>query len=128
MKTYCRAALGMATVLVLAAVPALAHHSQAMFDRTKTVDVAGTVREFHFNNPHVLLEVDVPGADGKVTIWSFESSGIMELMRVGVKRSSLQPGEKVVVKASPLKDGRPGGSLIEVMKADGTIVGRRQGP
>ena len=125
MKLSISAVLGMATMLALATVPSLAHHSQAMFDRTKTVDVSGTVREFHFSNPHVLLEVDVPGVDGNVVTWSFESSGIMELMRVGVKRSTLKAGEKVLVKANPLKDGRPGGSLIEVTKADGTVVGRR---
>ncbi len=41
-----------AAVLTLAAGPALAHHSFAMFDRSRTVDLVGTVKEFQWTNPH----------------------------------------------------------------------------
>ncbi len=34
------------------AAPALAHHSAAGIDRTKTVTLVGTVKEFGWRNPH----------------------------------------------------------------------------
>ena len=39
------------------AVPALAHHSFAMFDADKTVTVKGVVKEFEWVNPHSWLRV-----------------------------------------------------------------------
>ena len=42
---------------------AVAHHSGAMFDHTKTVTLRGTVKEFQYTNPHSWLQVLVMGAD-----------------------------------------------------------------
>ena len=44
----------LAIVLTLAAVavPAVAHHSGAMFDDKKEVTVSGVVKEFQYTNPH----------------------------------------------------------------------------
>jgi hypothetical protein len=41
------------------AVPAVAHHSFAMFDAQKTVTLQGTVKEFEWVNPHSWLRVMV---------------------------------------------------------------------
>ena len=49
---------------VLAALPALAHHSFAMFDQTKLMTLDGTVREFQWTNPHAFIELDVT-TDGR---------------------------------------------------------------
>jgi len=53
-----------ATVLVLAigSGHASAHHSFAMFDRTKDVVLKGTVREFQWTNPHSFIELEVGDA------------------------------------------------------------------
>ena len=41
------------TILAAAAsAPAVAHHSAAMFDMTKTISVNGTVKDFQYTNPH----------------------------------------------------------------------------
>jgi hypothetical protein len=106
---------------------ALAHHSGAMFDANKEVSLQGTVKEFQYTNPHSWLVVNVPDANGKVTEWSFEAEGPSTLLRAGIKKSSLQPGDKVTVKGHPLKDGRPGAGLINVTKADGTVLSPRPG-
>ena len=37
-----------------------AHHSAAGIDRTKTVTLVGTVKEFGWRNPHSYMEIDVP--------------------------------------------------------------------
>ena len=108
--------------LVLAAAPAVAHHSGAMFDRTKTLKLTGTVKEFQYTNPHSWLQVNVTGPDGKVTEWAFEAEGPSTLIRAGIKKSTLMPGDKVTVTTNPLKDGRPGGSWVCLTKADGAVV------
>jgi hypothetical protein len=113
--------------ILLTAAAAAAHHSGAMFEDKKTVTLEGVVKEFQYTNPHSWLVVNVPDASGKVTEWSFEAEGPSTLLRAGIKKSSLQPGEKVTVKGHPLKDGRPGAGLINVTKADGTVLSPRPG-
>jgi hypothetical protein len=114
--------LGAGALALAAAGAASAHHSGAMFDSSKEVTLSGTVKEFQYTNPHSWLVVNVPDASGKVTEWSFEAEGPSTLLRNGIKKSSLQPGDKVMVKAHPLKDGRPGGSWMSTSKADGTLL------
>ena len=105
-----------------AATPALAHHSFAMFDMSKQVSIAGTVKDFQYTNPHSWVIVTAAGADGKQTEWGFESEGPSTLLRAGIKHSSLNPGDKVTALAFPMRDGRPAGSLISVTKADGSVL------
>jgi len=113
-------------VLTLAALllgmPAFApaHHSFAMFDRERTVTISGVIRDFQWTNPHSWIQVTVTDAAGKVTEWSLEGGSPGILSRNGWKRSSLAPGEKVTIELYPLKSGEPGGSFIEVRKADGS--------
>jgi hypothetical protein len=115
-------------VLAGLASPALAHHSGAMFDPTKTVTIEGTVKEFQYTNPHSWLEVLVVGPDGKEVEWGFESEGPSTLLRAGIKAKSFVPGEKVTVVCHPMKDGRSAGSLMSVTKADGTVLSPRARP
>ena len=108
---------------------ALAHHSAAMFDMSKTVTVQGTVKEFQYTNPHSWLQVVVVDPDGKTVEWGFETEGPSTLLRVGIKAKTFQPGDKVTVVANPMRDGRPAGAWISATKADGTVYNLRpKGP
>ena len=51
--------------LALSAGAALAHHSYAMFDRSKELVLAGTVREFQWTNPHSWIKLEVADAVAK---------------------------------------------------------------
>jgi hypothetical protein len=116
-------------LVAAAAGPALAHHSFAMFDRSKQISVTGTVKEFQYTNPHSWVIVMVPGPGGVETEWGFESEGPSTLLRKGIKHSSLNPGDKVTAVGFPMRDGRSAGSLISVTKADGTVLSfRDNGP
>ena len=46
--------------LAFAVMVALAHHSAAGIDRSKSVSLVGTVKQFGWQNPHSWMEVDVP--------------------------------------------------------------------
>lgn len=114
-------ALTVSLVLLAAStsVPAQAHHSFAMFDRTKEVTRTGTVKAFQWTNPHSWLQVMVTGDDGKQVEWSFEGGSPGILSRNGWKRTSIKPGDKVTVVFNPLKDGSPGGTFLEVKTESG---------
>src|SRR5215469_5755995 len=112
------AALGL---ILFAALPAAAHHSDAMFDSTKEVVINGTVKEFQYTNPHSWIQVLVPGAEGAAPVeWSIETAAPIVLLRAGIKPTSLQAGDKISLRMHPLKSGAAGGSLVEVKKEDGS--------
>jgi hypothetical protein len=119
MKRIVIAAL--AGALSLSALPALAHHSGAMFDADKTVTVSGTVKQFQYTNPHAWLVMDVPDANagGKVTTWSFEMGELSALTHAGIHKQDFPPGTKVTVTGHPMKDGRTAGSFNKAVRADG---------
>jgi hypothetical protein len=114
-------AVCMASIL-MAPVSSLAHHSAAMYETEKTVTVSGTVKDFEYVNPHAWLNVVVTDDSGEHTLWGFEAEGPSVLIRSGIKKDALQPGDLVTVKARPLRDGRPAGDWVSVTKADGTVL------
>ena len=109
-------------VAVSLVAPAFAHHSFAMFDNQKDVTLEGTIKEFQWTNPHTWIQVMVKDAAGKEVEWSIEGGSPNSLSRNGWKRTSLKPGDKVVLVTHPLKDGSAGGSLVTV-SVDGKPIG-----
>ena len=117
-------ALGVASVaVVLFVVPAFAHHSFAMFDAAKTMTLQGTVKEFHWTNPHSWIFLMVENAEGQATEWPIELGSPGGLVRQGWVPKTLMPGMKVKVVIRPLKDGKPGGQFLAVTLPDGTQLG-----
>ncbi len=118
--TLRRALLALATgALIAAPAGAWAHHSFAMFDQSKQVSVAGTVRDFQWTNPHAFIEVE--DASGK--LWGIELNSPNNLVRQGWKRTILKAGDKISVTLNPLRDGRPGGLFNAVTLPDGHVLG-----
>ena len=111
--------------VVGAIAPAAAHHSDAMFASDKEVVLNGTVKEFQYTNPHSWIQLVVPGAAGAPVEWSIETGAPIVLLRAGIKPTALQPGDKITLRAHPLKDGGAGGSLIDVKKQDGSTLSLR---
>lgn len=111
-----------ATLLAFA-TPAWVHHSGAMFDREKQINITGTVTEFTWTNPHASFRVDVPNAQGKIESWAIEMNSPNNLVHAGWKRSTLKNGDKVTVKINPLRDGRPGGLYVGITLPDGKYLG-----
>jgi hypothetical protein len=111
----------------LLALPALGHHSFAMFDNSQTEHLEGTITDFEWLNPHVWLHVSVAAEDGTAEVWSFEAGSTGQLAQSYWDADSVRAGEVLSdVTFHPLKDGSNGGQLREVTKADGTYL--CQGP
>jgi Family of unknown function (DUF6152) len=116
-------ALGLAGIAVaICAIPALAHHSFAMFDADKKVTLAGTVKEFQWTNPHAFILMMVGNSDGQMEQWSVEMGGPGGLARQGWVPKTLRPGMNVSVVMHPLKEGH-GGQFLAVTLPDGTRLG-----
>jgi hypothetical protein len=113
-----------ATVVLFAAQPLAAHHSAAMFDDTKVVELSGTVKALQWTNPHVWLQVMVED-QGRATEWSFEGGSPNSLSRQGWRSTTFKPGDVVTVRLRPMKDGTAAGQFIGAkFAADGHTVGR----
>lgn len=109
--------LAAAAAFAALAVPAVAHHSGAMFDNKKEVTLTGVVKEFQYTNPHSWLLVDVKGQDGKVVTWGFEAEGPSTLLRAGIRRSDFAPGTQVTITGHPMRDGRPAAAWVKAVRA-----------
>jgi hypothetical protein len=105
---------------VLAGVPpAVAHHSYAMFEPTKTLTFKGTVKTFQWTNPHVIIWMLVQPDDGRpAEEWSIETTSPGVLTRAGWTRQSIKAGDRVSIVFSPLRDGSHGGGLSSVTLLD----------
>jgi hypothetical protein len=121
LSTFCLLSL-------LTAIPAAAHHSMAGFDRTKTVSLVGTVKQFKWANPHSWIEMEVPDSKGGVATWNVEMTSPAVLIRAGWKSSLLKPGDKVTVMAHPQQSGEPGGIFVSVTLADGRTLTDKPAP
>ena len=108
-----------AAMALAAASPALSHHSHAMFDHNTNVSITGTVTQFVFRNPHVFLYIDARNDKGEDVNYWVEMSNLPNMIRRGIGQSTFKPGDKVTVNLHPLKDGRPGGSYVTIVAADG---------
>jgi uncharacterized protein DUF6152 len=111
-----------AIVAGLWAAPAPAHHSGAMFEPTKTVTLKGVVKVFEYTNPHSWLWITVTNEDGTTTDWGFEAEGPSTLLRAGIKKGDLKPGDKITITGRPEKDGRPAAAWVNAVKDDGTLL------
>lgn len=113
-------------MLALAGVgfSAVAHHSFAMFDQTKRVELKGKVTDFQWTNPHAFIHLDVVDANGKVENWEIELNSPNNLKRQGWSSTSLKNGDAVTLVTFPLRDlqTHKGGLFVSVTKADGTVL------
>lgn len=112
-----------AGLLSAGAVPAMAHHSFAMFDNAKTMTIDGTVKEFEWVNPHSWIHIMAVNASGTPEEWAFEMGSPGQLTTQGWKKDTVKVGDKVSVSFHPMKDGSHGGSQTGVKLPSGITMG-----
>jgi len=110
--------------VALPAIPALSHHSFAMFDQSQRITLKGKVSEFQWTNPHAFIELDVPAADANAGHWQVELNSPNNLKRQGWKSGSVKSGDLVTLTLFPLRDmsDHKGGLFISLTLADGTVL------
>ena len=112
--------------LVMAA-PVAAHHGRgATFDTKKQVTLKGTVSQVKWQNPHVLIFIDVPDEAGKVVTWGFENSNVHTLATQGYNRNTLKFGQPITAIVNPAANGEPLGIIVKIILADGKVIMSRE--
>jgi Family of unknown function (DUF6152) len=108
----------------VAATPALAHHSFAVFfDDQKIIQVTGSVTDFRFTNPHAIISFSVKNTQGQIEPWRAETNAVTLLRRRGWTKDSLMVGELVTVEGWQARDGSKYMRMRTVSRADGTVLG-----
>jgi hypothetical protein len=100
--------------------PALAHHSFAMYDQTKTVVLTGVAYQFVAQANHAEIHFYLVGPDGKLAKekdgkyvdWGVEMAGAAAVAAQGITAGSFPVGTIFSVKMNPLRDGSNFGSRV----------------
>ncbi len=119
-------AVAAALLVPICAGTVAAHHSMSMFDNTREVSVSGKVTQFQWSNPHAYIQLVSTDSRGREVEWSMEMGSPMYLYARGWRPRTLRPGTEVTVRAYPLRNGRPGGVVLDVVDADGKTIGSNQ--
>jgi hypothetical protein len=105
MKSKAVASIIVVAGLLMASGVLLAHHGTAAYDTSKSVTVKGTVTDFQFVNPHVIVLLDVTDDLGNVQKWQGELTSPNHLVRAGWTKVSIKAGDQVTVTGYPAKSG-----------------------
>ena len=100
------------------AVSLSAHHSWPV-SREKLVTVKGTVTAVSWMNPHPMISLDVPAANGTVEKWSVGGPAITQMERNGWSKTTLSVGDVITGIGYQFGDGQKIVRLEKVVLADG---------
>ena len=104
-KNYRVSILALCVGLVTMAGAASAHHGTANYDTNKTISIKGMVTGFEFVNPHVQIYWDAKDDSGTAQKWQGELTSPNRLTRVGWTKSSIKPGDTIIISGYPTKSG-----------------------
>jgi hypothetical protein len=103
---------------------ATAHHSAAMFDSQKSVQLQGIVKAYLWTNPHCFIQL--MAGDG--SNWMIEMGSTKQLYQSGWRPGTLRAGQELKVIVHPERNGAHSGLLVSVTHRDGTQLVHRVAP
>ena len=114
--------LCLSACLFLLSGPAVAHHGGAAYDNANPLTLTGTVKEFHFIQPHPLIALEVEDDKGNVVEWSVEMTAPNHLVRYGWSGKKLKAGDEITVTGSPARNGLKVLNLRKISYTNGEVI------
>jgi Family of unknown function (DUF6152) len=110
--------LVLAVAIVAAASPLFAHHSWPV-DTSREVTVKGTVMGYNWANPHVMIDLSVTTATGKVEKWDVGGPSTARMSGNGWDKTTLKPGDVITAMGYRFTDGSNVLRLQKIVMANG---------
>lgn len=106
--------VALAGALLLAALPAVAHHGTAVsYEQGSWITVKGTVTEFRWRNPHSALFLDITDDKGAQVNYAIElPSPVLMSRSNGWTRATFKEGDAVEFRVHPSRTGAPVGECL----------------
>ncbi len=116
------ALLAACAILIFTPLSAIAHHGWADFDASSELTLHGVVVDFHYVNPHSVVEFTATDEKGQTRQWQGEFGSPNELARKGWSQTSLNAGDKITITGHPAKNGVPALHVSSITLANGQEV------
>ena len=102
-------------------LPALlwAHHGWQEFEEKKEITLSGVVTDFHFVNPHCVIEFEVKDGNGVGQTWQAEFASPAPMAKKGWTASTVGAGDPITVSGHPGKNGMKAVHATKVKLANG---------
>ena len=101
------------------ASPALAHHSAAAYDYTKTQAAVGTIKTFRWASPHCAMVIMVKDAAGKATELNITSAAPSVFARQGFKPEDFKAGNELSLTWHPGRSDASTGVIVSMTLQNG---------
>jgi Family of unknown function (DUF6152) len=123
-----RQILALGAMAMLAAGASLSAHHSWPVDNSRQVTVRGTVTGYDWNNPHVMIGLDVTTDGGRMEKWSVGGPSTSRMANNGWDKATLKPGDVITATGYRFSDGQNILRLDRIVMASGKemfLYGRR---
>jgi hypothetical protein len=98
-----------------------AHHGWAAFtsEPGSQITLKGTVKEFHFVNPHSVVEFKVKDDKGQIQVWEGELTSNTNLAPRGWTAASIEDKEEITITGYPAKNGTHAMRVTRIVLSNG---------
>ena len=113
--------LAVAGAFLLMPQPVSAHHGWAAFlsDPQTQITLKGTVKEFHFVNPHSVIELFVKDGNGNIQLWEGELTSNTNLTPRGWTSITIEDRREISVTGYPARNGSHALRVTKIVLSNG---------
>jgi hypothetical protein len=121
MKNAALSFLAAVAALLLIPESVRAHHGWAAFtsDPASQITLKGTVKEFHFVNPHSVIELKVKDDKGQVQVWEGELTSNTNLAPRGWTAISIEDRQEITITGYPARNGSRALRVTKIVLSNG---------
>ena len=106
---------------IIFATSVAAHHSPNVhFDRGNIVEIAGTLTEVSWRNPHTTLVIEAVGENGQLETWVAETRAALQMERTNLTPNIFHVGDELRVAGFPGRRNRTAIYATNILLTDGS--------